>query len=292
MHINRRQLKLELYRFYTDTVVLQHTYELASPAVDLAVVDNLLLVVHTDASIALLIDVAAPIFQPVANPLPMHFLRFSAGGEAFPQSLSDDAPADPGAPPPVTQAGSVAALLRRWRYVTPNVVLDRQQQTLYRLAVHLPAVVESASDPAVAVGVLQRRRALAPPGTEPAAAATLAAAATQALPLLQLPPQHPRALLLCVVRNTLQERMPMTTVRAMMEELCAAYGAAVERQAMVAAAGGGPAVAAAAAALPPPPSAVPMPQYLSAEELAAHVFRWLHDEEVVDAPYLQVRSSC
>jgi hypothetical protein len=26
-HINRRSLRLELYRFYTDTVVLQHTYE-------------------------------------------------------------------------------------------------------------------------------------------------------------------------------------------------------------------------------------------------------------------------
>ena len=35
-------MRLELYRFYTDAVVLQHVYEVHSAHVDLSVVDNVL----------------------------------------------------------------------------------------------------------------------------------------------------------------------------------------------------------------------------------------------------------
>lgn len=38
-----------------------------------------------------------------------------------------------------------------------------------------------------------------------------------------------------------------------------------------------------------PGGPVPCPQQLSPDVLASEVFRWLHDEEVVDALYLQVR---
>lgn len=37
-----------------------------------------------------------------------------------------------------------------------------------------------------------------------------------------------------------------------------------------------------------PGGLVACPQQLSPDELSGEVFRWLHDEEVVDAPYLQV----
>lgn len=37
-----RSMRLELYRFYTDTVVLQYVYPIYSAHVDLSVLDNLL----------------------------------------------------------------------------------------------------------------------------------------------------------------------------------------------------------------------------------------------------------
>ncbi|EFJ40813.1 hypothetical protein VOLCADRAFT_99285 [Volvox carteri f. nagariensis] len=292
-HMNRRALRLELYRFYTDTVVLQHTYELFSPNVDLAVVDSVIIVVAAAAAaqgtdsggaaapaaaapqsgVAMLFDVAATTFQPIANPLPLRPLR-----HGVPPLLPPEADAAAAAPAAVAASGGGGK--RRWEYLAPNVVLDRETQTAYRLAVNLPAVAESCSDPAVLVGFLQRRKGAAP--------------APALLP-------QPKALLMWVVRNALQERVPMTTVRAIFDDLCAGYAAALDRElaaeAVAAAAASPPPSAAgaaggSAAAVPPPPppppaSAVPMPQYVTADELSQGLFRWLHDEEVVDAPYLQ-----
>ncbi|GIL46595.1 hypothetical protein Vafri_3562 [Volvox africanus] len=304
-HINRRSLKLELYRFYTDTVVLQHTYELFSPHVDLAVIDSVIVVHCTDAiaaaplsGVAILFDVVAPTLQPIANPLPLRPMRHGLPLEVGPMEAAISADGTEG-PEGNVGGGGGMGLKRRFEYLAPNVVLDRGTQTAYRLALNLPAVVESCSDPAVLVGFLQRRRGpvvslpspLGWPGAPPQ------------------PPQEqqlqPKALLMAVVRNTLQERMPMPTVRAIFEDLCAGYAAALDRElAMLAAAaplppagmGSQAAVASGAAggpsgalpAPPPlPPTAVPMPQYVTADELAQELFRWLHDEEVVDAPYLQ-----
>jgi hypothetical protein len=56
-HINTPYKQLELYRFYTDSVVLQHVYPLHSQQVDLLVVDNVLVVVHLDTGMAMLVDV-------------------------------------------------------------------------------------------------------------------------------------------------------------------------------------------------------------------------------------------
>ncbi|GLC43165.1 hypothetical protein PLESTB_000856200 [Pleodorina starrii] len=319
-HINRRSLKLELYRFYTDTVVLQHTYELFSPHVELAVVDSVIVAqcctagggggaaadgaAAAAAGVAMLFDVAAPTLQPIANPLPLRTLRH---GGAPPEAASEpDASADAAD----AAAGGGGGCKPRWEYLAPNLVLDRGSQTAYRLALNLPAVAESCSEPAVLVGFLQRRRGPTPslPLPQGAAAAAAAAAALQHPPQRQ--PPSPKALLMSVVRNALQERMPLPTIRAIFEDLCAGYAAALDRElaALAAAAAAPPppaqppaapargasgaaagAAAAAAAAPPPPlpPTAVPMPQYVTAEEVASELFRWLHDEEVVDAPYLQ-----
>jgi hypothetical protein len=56
-HINNPYRQLELYRFYTDSVVLQHVYALHSQQVDLLVVDNVLVVLHLDTGMAMLVDV-------------------------------------------------------------------------------------------------------------------------------------------------------------------------------------------------------------------------------------------
>ncbi len=56
-YINAEASKLELYRFYTDTVSLQLTYELFASNVDLSVVDNVLVVLHVDSAMTLLIDI-------------------------------------------------------------------------------------------------------------------------------------------------------------------------------------------------------------------------------------------
>ncbi|PNH01716.1 hypothetical protein TSOC_012374 [Tetrabaena socialis] len=219
-------------------------------------------------------------------------------------------------------AAAPTAPPRRWEYLAPNVVLDRSSQTVYRLALNLPAVAESCSDPALLAGFLQRRRGPPPPppalgasaGAADAAAGSAAGAAAAAAAAAQ-----PKALLLAVVRNALQERTPLPAVRAIFDDLCAGYAQAIDRELAAAAAaaplaaqpqpaaspagvgGSGSAASSMAATAagggsaasappppfpPPPPGSVPMPQYVSGEELAAALFRWLHDEEVVDAPYL------
>ncbi|GLI64462.1 hypothetical protein VaNZ11_007734 [Volvox africanus] len=300
-HINRRSLKLELYRFYTDTVVLQHTYELFSPHVDLAVIDSVIVVHCTDAiaaaplsGVAMLFDVVAPTLQPIANPLPLRPLRHGLPPEVGAMEAAISAGGTDGP----ERNGAGGGLKRRLEYLAPNVVLDRGTQIAYRLALNLPAVAESCSDPAVLVGFLQRRRGPIMPLPSPLGW-------PGAPPQPPHEQQQPKALLMAVVRNALQERMPMPTVRAIFEDLCAGYAAALDRElAMLAAAaplppagmGSQAAVASGAAggpsgaspAPPPlPPTAVPMPQYVTADELAQELFRWLHDEEVVDAPYLQ-----
>ncbi|KAG2484707.1 hypothetical protein HYH03_016535 [Edaphochlamys debaryana] len=330
-HINRRALKLELYRFYTDTVVLQHTYELFSPHVDIAVVDSVIVLVARTAAtgaggaaasgsgtsgggggmVALLYDVAAPTAQPIANPLPLRIQRHRPprpGGAAT--SAADGGDSDGGGPsdadeadgggggaagasagadgtsPGAAVAAAAAAAARRWEYCSPNVLIDRSGQVVYRLALNLPAIVESCSDASVLAGFLQRRRGATPPPAPAAAPAEEEPAAGG----------KPKSLLLSVVRNALQERLPMTAVRVIFEDLCAGYAAALDRQLALAAALAPAAPAGAAAGSlpppapppPPPPGTVPpMPAYVTADELASELFRWLQEEEVVDAPYLQ-----
>lgn len=151
----------------------------------------------------MLYDVAAHTGQPVANPLPVRLLRFYSG---------------PGAPPEAAAPAGDAHGSHRFDFLAPSVILDRTAQTVYRLALNLPAVVESCSDAAVLAGFLQRRRggptpamalAAPPPGGAPPPGSEVAAALAAALAAVQ-----PKALLLGVVRNALQERMPMATVRA------------------------------------------------------------------------------
>ena len=95
-HVNIPASRLDLYRFFTDTISLQHSFELCSTDVDVSVVDNVIVVHHLDTGVALLFDVAAAaavaaalgadagagqakpavpsLCRPVTNPLPLAVL--------------------------------------------------------------------------------------------------------------------------------------------------------------------------------------------------------------------------
>jgi hypothetical protein len=236
-HLDREALKLELWRFYTDQVQLQHTYELYAADVQLSTVDNVLLVHHPDTQVVALLDVCAPTQLPIANPLPPALLPQAAG------SLAEAQPATAAA------GGGQAGGGGRWRYYLPSWALDLQHSALYQLQLDLRAVAESCSDGPLLVGFLQRRR----PAAAPALAAT------------------PKSLVLATVKLALQDRLPMATVRSTFDLVNAAYA-----ECLRAAAGPEAEVARLLAQ-----------QVVSPGELAEEVFGWLHEEEVVDAPYLQ-----
>jgi hypothetical protein len=238
-YLDREALKLELWRYYTDQVQLQHRYELYSADVQLSTADNVLLLHHPDTQVVALLDVCAPTQLPVANPMPPALLPQGAA------ALSEARPASPGGAPAGGGGG-------RWRYHLPNWALDQRHSALYQLQLDLAAVAESCSDGPLLVGFLQRRSAAGAPAL---------AAAT------------PRALVLAALKLALQDRLPMAMVRPIFDLVNAAHAEGLR------AAAGGPDAAAAQPLLHQPG--------ISPGELAQGVFRWLHDEEVVDSPYLQ-----
>ncbi|MEW5318003.1 MAG: hypothetical protein WDW38_009257 [Sanguina aurantia] len=286
---NTASSKLELYRFFTDTVVLQHTYPLSSHAIGLSVVDNVLLVTLLDSAVVMLLDVAADVTTPVSDPLPLAMLPPVGSPGGVPSGMA-----------PRVQSSSTLSM-SSWSFELPGMVVDVAHQAVYRLYLDLRAVAASCSDPALLAGFLQRRR----PTTVP----------PSILDVMARPPGHahageyslalagmvlPKQLLFGVVRGSLQERLPMPVLRKIFDSLTKAYSEAMARQLQASTIGQVPASAAGsdttttttttttpAGAPPRPVAPLLSPQVISPMELSQLVFRWLHDEEVVDAPYLQ-----
>eukprot|EP00798_Chlamydomonas_sp_ICE-L_P005340 gene5340-12935_t len=136
-YINKAQSRVELYRFFTDTVVLQHSYEIFSKTVELSVIDNVLVIHHMDSAVALLFDVSAGTPEPISMPLPLGLL---------PPMLV--APSSPGPVPPALgqgEGGEISALSRTastaikchilsseethdWSFCSPNIVISLTSQ--------------------------------------------------------------------------------------------------------------------------------------------------------------------
>ncbi|KAI8467181.1 MAG: hypothetical protein J3K34DRAFT_523928 [Monoraphidium minutum] len=267
--------RLELYRFYSDTLLLERIYDLVDPQVDLSVIDNALVVHYPSAAVAVLADVALPGRQPLTNPLPPRRLARAPPGAAA-------AAAAAGGPPPPPYASSEVQHAPGWRLIMPNLVLDTEGQRLHRLHLDLAAISDSASDWPSLVAFLQRRR------PSPAAhALALAAGAAGATAGgggggggggVSAAAAEPRALLLGVCRAALQEPLELGALRAMFGQLVQSYADSLARS------GGAP---------PPPPcgDAPAAAALLSPSELASELFVWAHDEEVVDALHLQAAVS-
>jgi hypothetical protein len=239
-YLCRESLQLQLHRFYTDQVLLQHSYELFSPHVQLSTVDNVLLVHHPDTQVVSLLDACAPTQLPIANPLPPALL---------PQHAKNRSEARPAVASAGGSSGSRSSGdVQRWRYQLPNVAIDLVHSSLHQLQLDLKAVAECCSDVPLLVGFLQRRRQC-----------PVAALATP-----------PKSLVLAAVKMALQDRLPMATLRGIFDLVNGGYADCLR-----------------AAAADTESARQLLPQVVSPGELAQGVFKWLHDEEVVDAPYLQ-----
>ncbi|GBF89904.1 hypothetical protein Rsub_02608 [Raphidocelis subcapitata] len=291
--------QLELYRFYSDTLLLEKVYDLVDDEVELSAVDNALLIHYPSAAVAVVADAALPGRQPLTSPLPLRRL-----GRVSPPGPGAAAAASPRAASDAMHAGD-------WAFVAPHWVLDASSNRLARLQLDLPAIAESVSDWPSLVGFLQRRRA------PPAAAAIAAAAASSgggaagggggvggaaaggaAAGDAAAPAWDPKALLLGVCRAALTEPLELSALRAIFVQL--AYADALSRAGAASpapppAAPGGAAASAAAPQPPPPPQRPDAPPaaaaVLAPGEVAERLFCWAHDEEVVDAPYLQAAVS-
>lgn len=138
-----------------------------------------------------------------------------------------------------------------WEYLPPGVVLDTAVCIIYRLHLDLKAIAESSSDWAALVSFMQHRR-------------------PSSIPALQA---SPKAILVQAIRTALQERLSMNTVQSIFDCINIAFREAsiltLERRAGSHS------------------SSSSLPEVLTPEELGSQVFQWLHNEEIVDAPYLQ-----
>ncbi|KAA6415277.1 MAG: hypothetical protein FRX49_13639, partial [Trebouxia sp. A1-2] len=142
-HIDYRQQRLALYRFYKDAVILQHSYAIFSQHVELSVHDNVLLVHHLDSSTVLLLDVRARSNRPIAAPLPLTL----ATDDKDDQSLPSSTPASSSRGPlehegkveiasctsaTASTAGSATSegpehlASSHWRFEGPNLILDTE----------------------------------------------------------------------------------------------------------------------------------------------------------------------
>lgn len=70
-HVNRTRMCLKFYRLFTDTVMLVRQYDLYYGVLYVNVVDNVILVHHTNASVVIVFDAASPTPQAIGSPLPI-----------------------------------------------------------------------------------------------------------------------------------------------------------------------------------------------------------------------------
>ncbi|GAX83533.1 hypothetical protein CEUSTIGMA_g10958.t1 [Chlamydomonas eustigma] len=213
-HINVATSKLELYRFYTDAITLLHSMELFTTNLDLSVIDNVIVLHHLDTAMTVLVDVAVAdeaVLKPIANPLPLALLSPPPAPPR--QPLPASAPLSPPGRqqlqpqrPPSTGAQGARGLrssgpteLIDWELIAPSTVIDRSaHQAVYRLYLDLRAVADSCGDPVLLASFLQRRRS--PPLAE--------------LSVL------PKFLLQSMLRNSMQEQLPVTVLRKTFQQVC------------------------------------------------------------------------
>ncbi|KAL0046520.1 hypothetical protein WJX82_002723 [Trebouxia sp. C0006] len=271
-HIDYRQRRLALYRFYKDAVILQHSYEIFSRHVELSIHDNMLLVHHLDSSTVLLLDVRARSNGPIAAPLPLTVATDDKDDQSLPRSIpasnSRDALEHVGkveiascTSAAASTAGSATSdgpehlETGHWRFEAPNLILDTEAGKVWRCEVDIAAVATTCSEWPLLLAFLQRRN----------------------------PAAHPtcdiKALLLTIVKGALLEQLDMASVWQIFDAVALGYAEAC-------------ATKQASSSVPVSPdsrgraSRLNMP-VLTPQEVEVKVLRWLHEEEATGVQYLE-----
>eukprot|EP00803_Ostreobium_quekettii_P010198 evm.model.scf_2036.1 EVM.evm.TU.scf_2036.1 scf_2036:21671-28216(-) len=160
-HIDIARMTLKFYRVFMDTVMLVRTYDLFSLQVHFSVVDNVVLVHHTQASVVVLYDVAARSMDPIGSPLPIagELVLADAGNVVGKEGEGEGGELRP-------RDRSVKAYDNTWEFFLQDVVIDGEGM-VYKVQLDLSAVVASYTDPAPLVGFLNRRRKAWPMQRQP-----------------------------------------------------------------------------------------------------------------------------
>ncbi|KAL0036895.1 hypothetical protein WJX77_003973 [Trebouxia sp. C0004] len=271
-HIDYRQRRLALYRFYKDAVMLQHSYEIFSRHVELSVHDNMLLVHHLDSSTVLLLDVRARSNGPIAAPLPLTVTTRDKNDQSLPSSMPALSSRDPlqhegkvelasCMSAAVSTAGSATSDgpehldSGHWRFEAPNLILDTEAGKVWRCEVDIAAVARTCSEWPLLLAFLQRRQ----------------------------PAAHPtcdiKSLLLTIVKGALLEQLDMASVWQIFDAVALGYAEACANKQGSSGVSVSPDSTGRASRLSMP--------VLSPQEMEVKVLRWLHEEEATDVQYLE-----
>ena len=85
-HINKAAERVVLYRLYKDAIIKQFSYPTYSSTMGISILDNLLLVHHTNSGLVMIFDIMTNNMQPFVSPLPV--LCKVGPGHANPRLLS------------------------------------------------------------------------------------------------------------------------------------------------------------------------------------------------------------
>jgi len=185
-HIDRKKKRLRFYLVFMDILMMAREYDMVNDALHFNVVDNVLLVHHTNSSVVAVYDLASPSSLPIGSPLPVSGEMFRSGNRVGPSGEGTDTPTSSPATPMKLQ--NIKSFNSDWRFFQPDLVID-DNGNIYRFQLDLEGVVTSFSDPAPLIGFLNRRR------------------------VAWVPSAHPRALLVSSLRSNIRQKYGVRTMR-------------------------------------------------------------------------------
>eukprot|EP00210_Caulerpa_lentillifera_P000951 g921.t1 len=193
-HIDRKKRVLRFYRVFMDILMFTREYEMSNDALHFNVVDNVLLVHHTNSSVVAVFDLASPTELPIGSPLPVSAEMFTTSGKSRMSSPDDANSSNVGTQSSPARLQNVKSFNPEWRFFQPDVVLD-DNGNIYRLQLDLEGIIASYSDPSLLIGFLNRRR------------------------IAWTPSANPHVLLVSTLRNIIHQRHSVQTMKEVFDML-------------------------------------------------------------------------
>ncbi|KAH6812799.1 C18orf8 [Perilla frutescens var. frutescens] len=198
LQFDRVAMLLHSYRFYRDAVVQQGSLPVYSDRIAVSVVDNVLLVHQVEAKVVIIYDIFADSQAPISAPLPLYLRGFSRANVASSQTAGKPS----GASGPQNSSDTEVTIYGdQWKFLTPDLVIDVSNGSLWKISLDLEAISASSSEVQLILEFLQRRK---------------------------LEAEKAKQLCLAIVRTIILERKPVPVVARAMDVLLTAYSQAIK----------------------------------------------------------------